>query len=83
MKSDSNDVKQLVAQIITFLSKSSGEKSLDDGLQMAIVPMLVMGTKEKNAAVKSFSEHALVTLLRLRKDDSGLQVSTLRIGGSG
>jgi len=39
-----------------------------------LVPMLVMGTKEKNAAVKSFSEQALVSLLRLRQDDSVLTV---------
>jgi len=37
-----------------------------------LVPMLVMGTKEKNAAVKSYSEHALISLLRLRQDDSML-----------
>jgi len=40
-----------------------------------LVPMLVMGTKEKNAAVKSYSEHALISLLRLRHDDSTLAVS--------
>jgi len=39
-----------------------------------LVPMLVMGTKEKNAAVKSYSEQALVSLLRLRQDDSMLTV---------
>ena len=36
--------------------------------------MLVMGTKEKNAAVKSYSEHALISLLRLRQDNSTLTV---------
>ena len=42
----------------------------------ALVPMLVMGSKEKNAAVKSYSEQALVCLLRLRQDDSMLNVCT-------
>ena len=42
----------------------------------ALVPMLVMGSKEKNAAVKSYSEQALVSLLRLRQDDSMLNVCT-------
>ena len=41
----------------------------------SLVPMLVMGTKEKNAAVKSHCEYALVALLRLRQDDSMLEVS--------
>ena len=39
-----------------------------------LVPMLVMGSKEKNAAVKSFSEQALISLLRLREDDTTLMV---------
>ena len=39
-----------------------------------LVPMLVMGTKEKNAAVKSYSEHALISLLRLRDNDATLTV---------
>ena len=42
----------------------------------ALVPMMVMGSKEKNAAVKSYSEQALVCLLRLRQDDSMLNVCT-------
>jgi len=41
-----------------------------------LVPMLVMGTKEKNAAVKSYSEHALILLLRLRENDATLTVCT-------
>ena len=49
-----------------------------------LVPMLVMGTKEKNAAVKSYSEHALVCLLQLRRDDSVLTVcnSIVTVGRS-
>jgi len=56
----------------------------DGGLSVdvvkTLVPMLVMGTKEKNAAVKSYSEQALVCLLRLRQDDSMLTVRMYHIG---
>ena len=56
----------------------------DGGLSVdvvkTLVPMLVMGTKEKNAAVKSYSEQALVCLLRLRQDDSILTVRMYHIG---
>lgn len=72
MKHDSNEVKQLVAQAVVFVSKSVDEP-LDIGILKVLVPMLVMGTKEKNAVVKSYSEHALVTLLKLRRDETVLQ----------
>ena len=75
MKHSSNDVKQLAAQIVIMISRTAS-KDGGPGLGLeavrTLVPMLVMGTKEKNAAVKSYSEHALVSLLRLRDDDSTL-----------
>jgi hypothetical protein len=72
MKHDSNDVKQLTAQCVIVLCKSAPVPLETHALRI-LAPMLVMGTKEKNAAVKSYSENALVTLLRLRTDDSTLQ----------
>lgn len=74
MKHDSNDVKQLTAQIVIVVAKSSST-ALGVPLLRVLVPMLVMGTKEKNAAVKSYSEHALVALLKLRQNDQTLEVS--------
>jgi len=73
MKHDSNEMKQLVAQTVVFVSKSV-DKPLDLDVLKLLVPMLVMGTKEKNAAVKSYSEHALITLLKLRCDETVLEV---------
>lgn len=77
MKHDSNEVKQLVAQAVVFVSKSVDEP-LDINILKVLVPMLVMGTKEKNAVVKSYSEHALVILLKLRRDETVLQVGHLQ-----
>jgi hypothetical protein len=74
MKHESNDVKQLTAQIVILLSKSASVP-LSASTLKGLIPMLVMGTKEKNAAVKSYSEQALVSALRLRQGDSTLEVS--------
>jgi len=76
MKHESNDIKQLTAQIVILVSKSS-PTSLGAPVLRVLVPMLVMGTKEKNAAVKSYSEYALVSLLRLRQNDSTLEASVV------
>jgi len=73
MKHESNEVKQLAAQIVTFVSRAAVDPLKPDFLKV-MIPVLVMGTKEKNAAVKSCSEHALIAALKLRTDDSQLQV---------
>ena len=73
MKHESNDVKALAAQTVSFIAKSVSTP-LDTSVQSLLVPMLVNGTKEKNTLVKTNSELALVTLLRLRKGDQTLQV---------
>ena len=73
MKHDSNDVKQLGAQVVSYIAQSV-PRPLDIAIIRSFVPMLVNGTKEKNTIVKTSSESALVTLLRLRTDDSTLQV---------
>lgn len=74
MKVDSNDVKQLVTQVITYLANTAS-KELSAACIKVLVPPLVMGTKEKNTIVKSNSEFALVAVLRLRQGDAVLSVS--------
>ena len=52
----SNDVKQLLATVATFLTKELGPSgSLPEELMKPLLPMLVNGTKEKNSAVRSRS----------------------------
>ena len=80
LKHNSNDVKQLVAVVSSYLAKSIVDKkpTVADGgllpkdLLRSLLPLLVNGTKEKNSAVKSSSESALVNILRLRqKQENG------------
>ncbi|CAL1534334.1 unnamed protein product [Lymnaea stagnalis] len=79
MKAESNDVKILVAQIISFLADQQEGRFPGD---VQLVPALVMGTKEKNSMVKSSCEGALVHLLRLRTGDQLYQemLSSLDLG---
>ncbi|XP_060079689.1 stalled ribosome sensor GCN1-like [Ylistrum balloti] len=71
LKNDSNDVKQLVTQVISFLIHNlQGKQSLE--LVRYLTAPLVMGAKEKNTSVRSNSEYALVSLLKLRQGDTFL-----------
>lgn len=66
MNHSSNEVKQSAAASSIYLSKNM-EKRLPITLMKSLVPLLVNGTKEKNTMVKANSEHALVSVLRLRE----------------
>ena len=68
MNHSSNDIKQLVAVVSTFLAKNTPNKALlPADLLRPLLSMLVNGTKEKNSTVKASSESALVTVLHLRE----------------
>ena len=72
MKSDSNDVKVLVGQVVSYIADGRSERFRGDA---QLVPALVMGTKEKNSIVRSCSEAALVSVLKLRSGEATYQVS--------
>ena len=66
-------MKQMVGQIVSYFT-ADWAAPLEPGLSKLMVPPLVMGTKEKNTLVRTNSELALISLLRLRSGDSYLQV---------
>ncbi|XP_067680434.1 stalled ribosome sensor GCN1-like [Haliotis asinina] len=72
MKHDSNDVKQLVGRVATYLAQSV-EEPLPQSLVKPLIPPLVNGTKEKNTMVRASSEYALVAMLHMRQGDAVLQ----------
>ena len=74
MNHSSNDVKLLVTAMATHLSKSAvaaGEVLPAPDFLKVLLPMLVNGTKEKNSAVKSSSETALVAVMAMRHGGEG------------
>lgn len=74
-----NEVKQLVAQASHFLARHSN-CILPPELLRVLLPQLVNGTKEKNTAVRSACEVALVAVLRLRYDEEQQCVNLLDPG---
>ncbi|XP_062579849.1 stalled ribosome sensor GCN1-like, partial [Saccostrea cucullata] len=68
LKKDSNDIKLLVTQVSSLIA--SDDTPLPMSAIKVLVPALVMGTKEKNTMVKSSSEYALISVLKLRKGDT-------------
>lgn len=69
----SNEVKQLLAKTSIYLAKAVPQEKTSPDFLKAIIPMLVNGTKEKNGYVKSNSEIALISILRLRNGDTVFQ----------
>ncbi|KAH8417300.1 hypothetical protein KR222_008388, partial [Zaprionus bogoriensis] len=70
MNHNNNDVKQLVAKSCIHLSKNLSADQIHVDVLKTLIPTLVNGTKEKNGYVKSNSELALISILRLRSDDT-------------
>lgn len=75
MNHSSNEVKQLVSRVCSYLARRHDKNTFAPELLRVILPMLVNGTKEKNSYVKADSEIALVAVLRLRQGEDMLQVS--------
>ena len=73
MKHESNDIKQLIGQLVSYVT-SSMDKPLSPSISKIFIPPLVMGTKERNTLVKSNSEYGLISLLHLRDGDAYLKV---------
>lgn len=69
MNHNSNEIKQLVAKSCNHIAKSLNADQITPELIKYLIPMLVNGTKEKNGYVKSNSEIALISILRLREDE--------------
>lgn len=78
MKRESNDVKQLVAQVATYVAQQI-KVTLPMPVLQAWIPMLVNGTKEKNTVVRSQAEQALLAVLRLRQGNAVLEVSRSQV----
>ena len=82
----SNEVKQLVPVVSTFLAKQCEGRDgqlLPAELLRPLLPMLVNGTKEKNSFVKSTSENALVSAMHMRTKGASKEKACLDLLDAG
>lgn len=76
INSSSSEVKSLAIDLVSLLVKNHYEQLKEDNnLLKAFVPMLMNGTREREPSIRSKSEVAFVSILRLKKPDSILAVN--------
>lgn len=84
MNHQRNEVKQAMNQgTIFWANRFPSNKNIPDQILLLMVPQLVNGTKEKNSSVRAFAEQALISLLKLREENSSILEKCLKIMGSG
>ena len=71
---NSTEIKHLAVQSVQFLTTST-TGTLDEALLKCFIPMLVNGTRERAPLVRTSSEVALASLIRLNKPDSIYKVN--------
>ena len=74
LQEGSNDIKIIAAASLQHVARVN-PAPLDNTLLKVIVPALLATSKEKNTAVKSAADSALLYVLRLRDGESTLQVT--------
>ena len=74
MSHESNDIKQIGALVLCFITNDF--ELVDNASLKMIMSCLVYGVREKNPIVKTNSELAMVSTLRLKqKDEKAIKVS--------
>jgi len=72
LNNQNNEVKIVMGQASELIGRLTYPASVPKDMFKAVIPALVMGTKEKNSIVRASCESALVYLLHLRQADNVL-----------
>lgn len=65
----------MTERVLWWVCKEAETPALEPSLVKPVIKALLDNTKDKNTSVRAQSEHTLVSLLRLRQGESGMQVS--------
>lgn len=82
LQNQSSDIRLVTERVLWWVFKEAETPTLEPNLVKPVIKALLDNTKDKNTSVRAQSEHTLVSILRLRQGESGMQVCTRIVFGS-
>ncbi|XP_026072938.1 eIF-2-alpha kinase activator GCN1-like [Carassius auratus] len=73
LQNQSSDIRLVTERVLWWVCKEAETPALEPNLVKPLIKALLDNTKDKNTGVRAQSEHTLVSLLRLRQGDDGMQ----------
>lgn len=74
LQNQSSDIRLVTERVLWWVFKEAETPTLEPNLVKPVIKALLDNTKDKNTSVRAQSEHTLVSILRLRQGESGMQV---------
>ncbi|XP_042586329.1 eIF-2-alpha kinase activator GCN1-like [Cyprinus carpio] len=73
LQNQSSDIRLVTERVLWWVCKEAETPALEPSLVKPLIKALLDNTKDKNTSVRAQSEHTLVSLLRLRQGEDGMQ----------
>uniref|UniRef100_A0A8C2KQR7 GCN1 activator of EIF2AK4 n=1 Tax=Cyprinus carpio TaxID=7962 RepID=A0A8C2KQR7_CYPCA len=73
LQNQSSDIRLVTERVLWWVCKEAETPALEPSLVKPLIKALLDNTKDKNTSVRAQSEHTLVSLLRLRQEEDGMQ----------
>ncbi|XP_056628816.1 eIF-2-alpha kinase activator GCN1 isoform X1 [Triplophysa dalaica] len=73
LQNQSSDIRLVTERVLWWVFKEAETPALEPNLVKPVIKALLDNTKDKNTSVRAQSEHTLVSILRLRQGESGMQ----------
>ncbi|KAI4899225.1 hypothetical protein NFI96_030703, partial [Prochilodus magdalenae] len=73
LQNQSSDIRLVTERVLWWVWKEAATPALEPTLMKPLIKALLDNTKDKNTSVRAQSEHTIVSLLRLRQGEEGMQ----------
>uniref|UniRef100_A0AAR2JMK3 TOG domain-containing protein n=1 Tax=Pygocentrus nattereri TaxID=42514 RepID=A0AAR2JMK3_PYGNA len=73
LQNQSSDIRLVTERVLWWIWKEADTPAMEPNLVKPVIKALLDNTKDKNTSVRSQSEHTIVSLLRLRQGEEGMQ----------
>uniref|UniRef100_A0AAR2J959 TOG domain-containing protein n=1 Tax=Pygocentrus nattereri TaxID=42514 RepID=A0AAR2J959_PYGNA len=78
LQNQSSDIRLVTERVLWWIWKEADTPAMEPNLVKPVIKALLDNTKDKNTSVRSQSEHTIVSLLRLRQGEEGMQVGSTK-----